>query len=66
MTRSDNRGRAINLAAGWLCLAVGALNWWNMAGVGATLWGVMLASAITLIGTYLLATSYGNGKPTDP
>ena len=66
MTRSDNSGRAINLTAGWLCLAVGALNWWNMTGVGATFWRVILASAITLIGIYLLATNYGRGKPTDP
>lgn len=42
------------LAAGWVCLASAALNWWNMIGVGVTFWRVFLASTITLIGLFLL------------
>jgi len=42
------------LAAGSVCLASAALNWWNMVGVGVTFWRVLLAGTITLIGLSLL------------
>ncbi len=54
-------GRVI-LAAGWVCLAVAALNWWNMVGVGFTVWGVLLAGAVTLIGFVLLFRGFRAGR----
>ena len=42
------------LAAGWVCLASAALNWWNMIGVGVTFRRLFLAGTITLIGLFLL------------
>ncbi len=65
MAKTDKNRRLINLAAGWLCLATGALNWWNILGTSATFWRIGAASAITLIGLYLLIITYKSGKPAD-
>jgi hypothetical protein len=52
---SNGKSRSVViLAAGWLCLASAALNWWNMIGVGVTFWRVFLAGTITVIGLFLL------------
>jgi len=55
MMASSLRSRSVVvLAAGWVCLASAALNWWNIIGVGVTFWRIFLAAMITLIGLFLL------------
>ena len=58
MASSRKNRRVVNIGAGWICLAAGALNWWNMVGVGVTFWRVLLASTITLVGVYLLIIGF--------
>jgi hypothetical protein len=69
---SSGRGRSVViLAAGWICLASAALNWWNIIGVGVTVWRVFLAAMITLIGLFLLfrgfraSSALRSGDPHD-
>ena len=66
MTRSRKSRRIVNIAAGWICLAAGALNWWNMVGVGVTFWRVLLASTITLGGLYLLIIGFRASRTGGP
>ena len=66
MSSGGKNNRVVNLASGWLCLAVGGLNWWNIAGAGVTFWRVAPAITITIIGVVLLIFGYGssqNGQP---
>ena len=66
MAISRKNRRIVNIAAGWICLAVGALNWWNMVGVGVTFWRVLLASTITLGGLYLLIIGFRASRTGGP
>ena len=63
---SRRKSQRVVLAAGWLCLVVAALNWWNMVGVDVTFIRILLASTITLAGLYTLILGFRLGRTGDP
>ena len=58
MATRPNSRPIFDLAAGWICLASGALNWWDLAGGGGTIWRILLACGITVIGLFLVFRGY--------